>query len=137
MTRRLLDSDTVIDALNGVAPTLSLLQRLTQQGDILCRCAVVTAEVYSGLLPAERPRAAVFLSTLELLPVTDGAAQQAGTWRYDFARHGTALSTTDCLIAAVAADHGATVVAGNARHFPMSGLTVIPLARGRQGPRRR
>jgi tRNA(fMet)-specific endonuclease VapC len=129
MTRHLLDSDTVIDALNGFAPTLALLQRLTRQGDTLCRCAIVTTEVYAGLSPAERSRADAFLSSLESLPTTDTAAVQAGIWRYDFARTGITLATTDCLIAAIAAEQGTTVVTGNRRHFPMPDVTVVPLPR--------
>ena len=130
MTRHLLDSDSVIDALNGVGETLALLQQLTQQENTLCTCDVVIAEVYTGLTPQERGRAEAFLSALEFLPTSADAARQAGEWRYDFARRGTALATTDCLIAAVALEHQATLVTGNVRHFPMPDLSTLPLPRG-------
>jgi predicted nucleic acid-binding protein len=39
------------------------------------------------------------------------------------------LSTTDCLIAAIAVEHQAQLVTGNRRDFPMPEITVVPLPR--------
>ncbi|MHB8576570.1 MAG: PIN domain-containing protein [Dehalococcoidia bacterium] len=90
------------------------------------------AEIYAGLAPREREADQRFLSSLQFLPTTEAAAQQAGMWRYDFARRGVTLSTTDTLIAAVAAEHGASLITGNVRHYPMAGITVVPLPRVRR-----
>ncbi len=81
MSRYLLDSDGIIDYLFNREPTVSLFQRLHHQGDDLCVCDVVLAEVYSGLLPQHRAAAEAFLSTLVFLPTSAIAAQQAGEWR--------------------------------------------------------
>ena len=132
MTHHLLDSDAVIDALNGVASTVAFLRALAAQGDILCGNDVTLAEVYAGLHPADVAQAERFLSTLIYLPTSASAARQAGAGRYAFARQGRQLSLTDCLIAACAQDHHATVVTGNVRDFPMAGITVIPLPRCRR-----
>jgi predicted nucleic acid-binding protein len=91
----------------------------------------VITEVFNGARPLERARVEQFFAALQFLPTTQTAAQQAGVWRYDFARRGTILSTTDSIIAAVAFEHGATVVTGNVKDYPMvaEGLAVLPLPR--------
>ena len=131
MTRHLLDSDGIIDALNGHRPTLELVRGLTQQGDTLCSCDVVVAEVYAGLAHQERATAGTSLSSLQFLPTSAAAARQAGEWRYDYRQQGQNRATTDCLIAAVAVEHQATVVTGNVRHFPQ--VRVLPLPRAHGG----
>jgi predicted nucleic acid-binding protein len=64
MTRYLFDSDAIIDFLGGVPATVALFQRLERQGDALCTCDVVVAEVYAGLLPEDRPRGERLLAVL-------------------------------------------------------------------------
>jgi predicted nucleic acid-binding protein len=133
MTRCLLDSDAVIDYLKGFAPTVALIQRLNRQGDIPCVCAVVTGEIYAGLNPDQQAQAERFLNALEFLPTSIQAARQAGAWKYAYARQGTPLSMTDCLIAAVAYEAGAQLVTRNARDYPMPELTILPLPRPQRG----
>ncbi|MGH2617604.1 MAG: PIN domain-containing protein [Thermomicrobiales bacterium] len=133
MTRYLLDTDAVIDVFNGYSPTVDLVQGLYEQGDTLCTCAVVMAEVYAGLHPPERERGQVFLRSLQFLATPPGAARQAGLWRYDFARQGIQLATTDCLIAAIAHNHGTTLITGNIDDFPLPGLSRLRLPRGQRG----
>jgi predicted nucleic acid-binding protein len=137
MTQYLLDSDAVIDQLKGIQTTAALLQCLIAQGDVLCSCDIVISEVYAGLSAPARAASQVFLSTLRFLPTSEAAAQQSGIWRYDFARQGVTLSTTDTVIAAVAAEHGASIVTGNVRDYPMSGITqvvALPRVQGRGRP---
>ena len=129
MTRYLLDTDAVIDYFKGFRPTVDLLQTLHRQGDTLCTCDVVTAEVYAGLDPAEREPAQELLDSLRFLPTSAAAARQAGVWRYHYARRGTQLPTTDCLIAAIAREGQATLITGNTADYPMPELTVVPLPR--------
>jgi predicted nucleic acid-binding protein len=126
---KLLDSDCVIDYLRGVQAVIDLVRGLDQSGDVVCTCDVVIAEVCSGLLPGDRARGYQVLAALEFLPTSAAAAQQAGEWRYSFARTGRTLSPTDCIIAAVAYAHGASLVTGNPRDFPMDELTLVPLPR--------
>lgn len=135
MTLHLLDSDAVIDFLKGIQSTTVFIQALPNHGHIACSCDIVISEVYAGLAPHEGAAAQQFLSTLYFLPTTEAAAQQSGIWRYAFARRGVTLSTTDTLIAAVAAEHGASIVTGNVRDYPMTGITVIPLPRVQGRPR--
>jgi predicted nucleic acid-binding protein len=127
----LLDTDAIIDFLYNIAGSVQLIQGLFAQGDTPCTCDVVIAEVYSGLHDHEQARAEQLLTSLTYLPTTPEAARQAGAWRYAYMRRGQTLPVTDCLIAAVAASHGAAVVTGNRRDFPMPELTILPLPRPR------
>jgi predicted nucleic acid-binding protein len=132
MTRYLLDTDAVIDFLYNIAGSVELVQGLFSRGDTLCCCDIVLAEVYAGLHPHEQARAEQLLTGLEYLPTTPEAARQAGAWRYAYLRQGQTLPVTDCLIAAVSVSHGATVVTGNIKDFPMTELLPLPRPRGRR-----
>ncbi len=125
----LLDADAVIDLFKGIASTASLIDRLFRANASLCTCDVVIAEVHVGLHAIERERGEVLLNSLVYLPCSPEAARQAGLWRREFRRRGKQLATTDCLIAAIAHEHGATLITGNTRHFPMPEITVWPLPR--------
>ncbi len=129
MASYLLDADAVIDYLKRYAPTLRVIAQLVANEDRLCTCDVVLAEVYAGLTPGDEGHATAFLTTLEFLPGSVTSAEQAGRWRYQFARQGRTLPTTDALIAATAVEHGATVVTANARDYPMPEVSILPLPR--------
>lgn len=128
MARYLLDTDAVIDYLFGIPGTVSVIERLQRQGDMLCVCSVVMAEIYSGLRPQHRDTGEQLLNACEFLPTGPEAATQAGTWRYDYARRGIVLSTTDVLVAATAHANAATIVTRNTDHYPMaeSSLEALP-----------
>jgi predicted nucleic acid-binding protein len=123
----LLDSDTIIDHLRRRPPAQALLRGLYVRGEDLCISDVVLAEVYSGLHELDRSELENLTRNMLYLPTTPEAATQAGIWRYEYRRQGRQLSTQDCLIAATAYVHGAVLVAGNLRDFPMPELSVLPL----------
>lgn len=130
--RYLLDTDCVIDHLHSITSTTDFIAQVIAGGHTLATCSVVLAETYTGLRQADIAWAEQLLSTCAFLPTSEDAARQAGRWRYLFRRQGITLSTTDCLIAATAQEHGATVITGNARHFQMPGVLVEHLPRVRQ-----
>ena len=132
MVRYLLDTDAIIDYLTGIQTSVSLIRNFHQRGDLLCVCDVVIAEVYAGLRPQDRGKVQRLLNAFCFLPTGPEAAQQAGEWRYVYARQGITISTTDVLIAATAHAHGATVVTGNIEDYPMSEVSVLTLPRARQ-----
>lgn len=129
MARYLLDADALIDYFIGVSTTIELIADLYRQGDALCTCDVVIAELFSGLLPVERTRGQQLLASLQFLLTTSSAARQAGIWRYEFARRGRRLPTTDCLIAAIAVERQATVITGNVSHYLMEEVNLLTLPR--------
>jgi predicted nucleic acid-binding protein len=125
MARSLLDTDAVLDYLNRHPPTVSLVEALVAQGDPLCTCDIVLAEVHAGLYPHDEERASGFLPTLEFLAASPAASERAGRWRYQFAHRGGQLPVTDALIAGTAVEHTATIVTGNVRDYPMPEVSVV------------
>jgi len=128
VSRFLLDTSVLIDLGRGREPVTSRVLEMTDGNDEVGVCAVVVAEFYAGLPPSSRPRYEDFVGSLTYWDISHGAAVRAGEYRYDFARRGQQLSTTDALIAAVARDQRAILVTGNVKHYPMSDIEVLQLA---------
>ena len=129
MARYLLDTDAIIDYLLGIPSSVALIQDVHERGDTLCVGDVVIAEVYAGLRPRHRDAAEKLLAACTFLPTSPAVARQAGRWRYDWARRGVTLSTTDTLVAATAHAYGATIVTGNTKDYPMPEITLLALER--------
>lgn len=129
MARYLLDTDALIDYLVGIQQSVELVQGLDWQGDLLCVCDVVIAEVYAGLRPQDRDKAQKLLGACQYLSTSPEAARQAGEWRYTYARQGVTLSTTDALVAATAWANRADIVTGNQDDYPMPEVSIFPLPR--------
>lgn len=129
MAHVLLDSDAIIDYVEGVPGSVSLIQSLDGQGDRLCTCDVIIAEIYSGLKPKDRDKAERLLESLHFLATSADAARQAGEWRYEYARRGVALATSDVLIAATAYAHQASVLTANLKDYPMPEIRILALPR--------
>lgn len=132
MAYYLLDTDAIIDYLAGIASSVRLVQELHDRGNFLCICDVVVAEVHSGLRPQDREKAEKLLSACSFLSTDAEDAKLAGRWRYEYARRGVTLSTTDALVAATAHGHKATIVTGNKDDYPMDEIDVLPLPRPRR-----
>lgn len=132
MSLHMLDADTIIDYTSNILSTTSFIDALIASTQTLCTCAVVLAEVYSGLHPEHVMRGGKLLDALVFLPTSEEAGVQAGRWRYAYARRGVQLSTTDMLIAATALEHGARLVTANLKDYPMPELELLPLPRARR-----
>lgn len=131
MATFLLDTDAIIDQCFSVDGSISLINRLYDQGESLCLCSVVIAEVYAGLRPQHRNAVEEILSSYSFLPTSLDAATKAGEWCYAYARRGITLSLTDMLVAGTAYSHGATIVTGNIHHYPMEDISLLPLPRSK------
>jgi tRNA(fMet)-specific endonuclease VapC len=127
MSRYLLDTTALIDFSKGHKPALSLVYRLIENGDEVGVSPINVAEFYTGLAPSQWEVWDEFFESLMLWSISLSAAKQAGKFRYDFARAGIALSTTDTLVAAVALEHRATLVTSNVKDYPMREVTLLPL----------
>lgn len=119
----LLDSTVLIDYLRG-RPAANRVDALEGSGDVPCTTGVNVEEVARGLRSTEVGAAEALFSGLEVLVIGRVEGWQAGVWRQEHAARGVTLSQADCLVAAAALTHGATVATGNPRHFPMDGLRV-------------
>jgi predicted nucleic acid-binding protein len=125
-----MDSTVLIDYLRGRS-AVERVTALADAGDLLATTAINVEEIVRGLRSTEVDAAAELFAGLEVLAVESAAAWQAGEWRRGFAMRGINLWQADCLIAATANVHGATLVTGNPKDFPMPELEVVHWPIGR------
>jgi predicted nucleic acid-binding protein len=125
MSKYLLDTTVLIDHLRGRQPVVEFVTGLAQMGHELGVCPIIVAELYSGLSDKHRSIAEKLVDSLEYWEASQKTAKMAGIYRYDFARKGVTLATTDALVAAIAVAQGATLVTANAKHYPMSEIVLL------------
>ena len=123
MSRLLLDSTVLIDALRG-RPAAERLRRLRRTGVEPWVCAISVEEIWRGLQPEEESAARRLVRGLRLAPLGSTEGQRAGRWRRTYAERGVTLHQADCLIAAAAVGVGATLATANVTDFPMPELDL-------------
>lgn len=123
MSRILLDSTVIIDALRG-RPAADRVRMMRRKGDEPWTCAISIEEIWRGLLPGEEPSARRLIRGLRCAPLGESEGSRAGHWRRTFAKRGVTLHQADCLIAAAAAGIDARLATGNPSDFPMDELEV-------------
>jgi predicted nucleic acid-binding protein len=128
MALNLLDTTALIDLSKGFEPTTSWITEQSSSGEEFGASPITIAEFYSGLTVAQRPTWDEFFAALTFCPISYEASVQAGKWRAEYRSRGIQLSTTDALVAAVAADLGAIVVTSNVKHYPMPVRLIDPLS---------
>jgi predicted nucleic acid-binding protein len=126
MALHLLDTTALIDLSKGFEPTTSWIRGQSDSGEEFGVCPITIAEFYAGLTANQWPEWDELFAVLTFCPISYDASVQAGKWRSQFKSRGIQLSTTDTLVAAVAADIGAIVVASNVKHYPMPVRLVDP-----------
>jgi len=127
MATYFLDTNILIDILRDRQGRRQLAQALLDQDHLLATCPINVAELYASMRPKEEPATTGLVESLELLPITGRAAREAGLFKSRFAAKGVSLSLPDALIAAVAIEHGCTLVTENRKDFPMPELSLYPL----------
>lgn len=123
MSRLLLDSTVLIDALRG-RPAAARVEGLRRTGTEPWVCAISVEEIWRGLRRPEEQRVRRLFNGLRLAPLGVAEGMRAGTWRREFAQRGVTLHQADCLIAAAAAGVGAGLATANVDDFPMAEITV-------------
>ena len=124
----MLDTNTCIFAMNGVAPVRSRFVREYHSG--LSISAISEAELWYGVEnSAHSERNAdilrAFLATVEILPFDTFAAAEYGRVRAKLRRAGTPIGDRDTLIAAHVKAAGMTLVTNNIGEFErVEGLTI-------------
>ena len=110
----LLDTNIVAYALNDVGEVRARLNEAARAGRVLTSVIVVAELMYgverSARQDANRRRIERQLASLEIAPMTLGAAAHFGRLKADLRARGIAKSDLDLLIAASAIDLGATLV---------------------------
>ena len=121
----LLDTTALIDYMRRNREIIDLVNGLLRGGHQLGVCAINLAELYTGVGAEDRVDADRLVSQLNYFDITSDVAVEAGRYRYEFARQGITLSTTDAITAAVAMANGAILITANVRDFPMQELQLL------------
>ena len=125
MADYLLDATALIDYFRGRRGIIELMNTLANQGHILGVCSITVAELYAGLSEEERSGANRLIDAMDYHDVSREIAKEAGRYRYEFARRGTSLSTTDTLLAATAIAEGAILITANTKDSPMEEIELL------------
>ena len=123
MSRLLLDSTVLIDALRG-RQAAARVAGLRRTGIEPWACVVSVEEIWRGIHAAEQSTARRLFRGLRIAPLGVAEGIRAGSWRRDFAGRGITLHQADCLIAAAAVGVGADLATANVGDYPMTGLQV-------------
>src|SRR5438552_18402617 len=122
MSRLLLDSTVLIDALRGraAAPRLAGLRRVGTEPWV---CAISIEEIWRGIRPREEAVARRLFNGLRVAPLGISEGLKAGASRREYARRGVTLNQADCLIAVAPVGVGPGLATANVRDVPAAGLT--------------
>ena len=125
MAKYLLDTTVLIDHLRGRQKVAETVIRLARQGHELGVCCINIAELYSGLNDNERAGAEKLIDSLDYYEISKDIAKMAGCYRFEFARKGITLTTSDTIVAAVAINYGAILVTANVKDYPMKEIELL------------
>lgn len=121
----LVDSDVLIWALRGDAPTVEMLSDMADQPGVVLACSVVTLfEVRAGMRPGEEPQVQTLLDSMVCLAVDDSIAIRAADYYRSFRATGTTLHIADLLIAGTATTHRIPLITYNQADFPMADIEL-------------
>lgn len=119
--RLVLDTTVIVRHLRGRKAETELIQRF-QEASIVATTIVNAFELYYGAFKSKETAknlasAKGFLSTLEVLEMTDETVELAGRVMADLETGGVALDPRDLLIGSIAAKNGYVVLTENSKHF--------------------
>ncbi len=123
----LLDTNIIIDALNGKRNRPEQLEKLITKGNLLACCSINITEIYAGMRRGEEEVTERLLQSLQLYPVTFPVARLAGVLKRDYSKKGKTLTVPDATVAAVAIHYELPLISDNAKDFPMEELQLYTL----------
>jgi len=127
----LIDTDWVIDHLNGLGPATRRLQELEPQG--LAISIITVAELWEGVLfSRDRQRSERqlrdFVRNVVGIAIDDEICQHFGQIRGTLRKQGKLVGDLDLLTAASALQYNLTLLTNNRRHFEhVAGLRIESL----------
>ena len=122
MNRSLLDTDILSEVGKAIDPVVArnAATYRTTFGQYTLS-TVTVSEVIRGFQKKQNlARVQAFIASLpsmEVIPLADSAAILAGQIAGELERVGRPIGIADCMIAAIALDHGLELVTGNTAHF--------------------
>ncbi len=123
----LLDTSVLIDTLRSRNRRRQLLAQLVEDGHRLTTSALNVAEIYAGIRSGEETRTSLFLNSLECHTLDCETGKQAGLLKSTWAKRGKTISLPDAIVAALAIQHGFTLMTDNRKDFPMPEINLYPL----------
>src|SRR5512144_2542672 len=123
----LLDTDTLIDCIVGIAETRDHVFGFIERGDEVAVCAITVTELYSGMNDTRRATWEPWLRALPYWQISFEVAVQAGVHRKAAAAAGRTLSVSDSLLAALATEHDATLLTSNIKDYAGHDVRVLSL----------
>ncbi len=127
----LIDTDWVIDHLNGLSPATQRLRELEPQG--LAVSIITVAELWEGVIfSRDRQRSEKmlreFVENVHVIAIDEGTCQRFGQVRGTLRKGGKLIGDLDLLIAASSLRHNLTLLTNNRRHFEhIKGLRIESL----------
>ena len=88
----LVDTNILINALNGRQGHSELLYDLVGQGYRLTCCTVTLGELFAGIKPPDLVKVEEFVSLFAWYASSPAIARRAGRFRFEYARKGIVLS---------------------------------------------
>ena len=125
----LVDTDWVIDCLNGIERVAQHFDGLRPQGIGLS--IISLAELYEGVFGAADPQGDEsalqdFLADVEVVPLDPTVCRIFAEERRKLRTAGTLVSDFDLLIGSTAIRHNLTLLTNNRRHFErLQGLSIV------------
>jgi tRNA(fMet)-specific endonuclease VapC len=127
--RYLVDTDWVIDYLNGRAGIVERLDQLPPEG--LGLSVISLAELFEGVFYSRDAEGAErdlhdFLRTMRIVPLDENVCEIFGRERGRLRAVGTLIGDFDLLIWATALQHSLVLLTNNRRHFELiEGLRLL------------
>ena len=122
------DSDMIIDLLNGVEGARDLMMAMEESGEVCVSAVSVLELTYSaGRLSQKRVAALMdLIDELVVVPLDRSAAVFAGRVGSELVRKGESIDTMDLMIGCTALSRGLTLATRNVKHFgKIPGLRTV------------
>lgn len=120
----LIDTNVLIEAILGIAPSSTFVERAINEGSIALS-AIVVAEFLSKASKEEQEKLDLLTAHFGVFPIDQTIAQIAAEYRKEFSQKSKKVYLLDCLVAGTAKLHGLTVITNNTTDYPMKDIIVI------------
>ncbi len=124
----LIDSDWIIDHLNGVESVTKKLEKFTASG--ICTSIISVAELYEGVYGSKNYEASLetletFLEGITVLSIDQEVCKIFGRERNKLRKLGNIIGDFDLLIASICLKHNLILLTNNKTHFERIDLLKI------------
>jgi predicted nucleic acid-binding protein len=124
----LIDTDWIIDHLNGVETITIKLEKLASSG--ICTSIISVAELYEGVYGSKDYNASLeiletFLEGITVLSIDHEVCKIFGRERNKLRKQGNIIGDFDILIASICLKHNLILLTNNKKHFEkINALTI-------------